>query len=66
VALAWLLGRPGVVAPILGARTIAHLEANLGAVGWELSAEQAQSLDTASDRPLPYPYATVTADPERV
>ena len=42
-----------------------HLEANLGAVGWELTDEQRAALDTASDRPLPYPYATVTADPER-
>jgi aryl-alcohol dehydrogenase-like predicted oxidoreductase len=66
VALAWLLGRPGVVAPILGARTMAHLEANLGSVGWELDPDQRAALDSASDRPLPYPYATVTADPERV
>jgi len=65
VALAWLLGRPGVVAPILGARTMAHLEANLGSVGWELDPDQRAALDSASDRPLPYPYATVTADPER-
>lgn len=66
VALSWVLDRPGVVAPILGVRTMAHLEANLGAVGWSLTTEQRTALDTASDRPLPYPYATVTADPERV
>ena len=65
VALAWVLGRPGVVAPILGARTMGHLEANLGSVGWELDPDQRAALDSASDRPLPYPYATVTADPER-
>lgn len=66
VSLAWLLGRPGVTSPILGARTMAHLEANLGAVGWELDAQQRRALDEASARPLPYPYVTVTADPERV
>ena len=65
VSLAWLLGRPGVTAPIIGARTLEHLRANLGAVGWELTGEQRAALDAASDRPLPYPYATVTADPER-
>ena len=65
VALSWLLDRPGVTAPIVGVRTMEHLEANLGAVGWELTAEQRALLDAASDRPLPYPYATVTADPER-
>jgi aryl-alcohol dehydrogenase-like predicted oxidoreductase len=65
VALAWVLGRPGVTAPILGARTMAHLEANLGAVGWELSEDQRARLDAASAKPLPYPYATVTADAER-
>ncbi len=66
VALNWVLDRPGVTAPILGVRTMAHLEANLGAVGWELTAGQRALLDGASERPLPYPYATVTADPERV
>jgi len=56
VALNWVLNRPGVTAPIIGVRTIAHLEDNLGAVGWSLSAEQLQKLDQASDMPLPYPY----------
>lgn len=65
VALAWLLDRPGVVSPIVGARTLEHLQGNLGGVGWALTGEQRAALDTASDRPLPYPYATVTADPER-
>ena len=56
VALNWVLNRPGVTAPIIGVRSIAHLEDNLGAVGWSLSAEQLQKLDQASDMPLPYPY----------
>jgi aryl-alcohol dehydrogenase-like predicted oxidoreductase len=65
VALAWVKDRPGVTSPIIGVRTMEHLEANLGAVGWELTDDQRARLDAASDRPLPYPYATVTADPER-
>ncbi|WP_327370831.1 aldo/keto reductase [Streptomyces sp. NBC_01217] len=56
VALSWLLGRPGVTAPIVGARTIEQLTDNLGAVGWELTADQTARLDAASARPLPYPY----------
>lgn len=56
VALNWILNRPGVTAPIIGVRTMAHLEDNLGAAGWSLSAEQIQKLDQASDMPLPYPY----------
>jgi len=56
VALRWLLGRPGVAAPIVGARTVEQLTDNLGAVGWELTPEQAACLDEASGRPLPYPY----------
>jgi aryl-alcohol dehydrogenase-like predicted oxidoreductase len=45
-----------VTTPIVGARTIAHLEQNLGASGWALSPEQVATLTRASDVPLPYPY----------
>lgn len=47
-AIAWLLARPGVTSPILGARTVAQLEDNLGALAVALSAEQVQRLDEAS------------------
>lgn len=57
VALNWLLQRPGVTAPIIGARTMAQLQDNLGAVGWSLSAEQMACLNQASHKRLPYPYA---------
>ncbi|MGN5634954.1 aldo/keto reductase [Streptomyces sp. AC154] len=56
VSLRWLLGRPGVAAPIVGVRTVEQLSDNLGAVGWELTPEQTARLDEASARPLPYPY----------
>ncbi|NLE71357.1 MAG: aldo/keto reductase, partial [Actinomycetales bacterium] len=59
VALAWLLTRPGVTAPILGARTLAQLEENLGAIGWELDPEHAARLDEASAVPAPYPYRMI-------
>jgi aryl-alcohol dehydrogenase-like predicted oxidoreductase len=56
VALRWLIQRPGVTAPIIGVRTMAHLESNLGAVGWELSGDQMRKLNTISDIKPPYPY----------
>ncbi|MFD3923314.1 aldo/keto reductase [Streptomyces sp. NPDC058595] len=56
VALRWLLDRPGVTAPIIGARTHDQLTDDLGAVGWELTDDQTARLDEASARPLPYPY----------
>ena len=33
-----------------------QLKQNLGAVGWNLTAEQVGKLDTASHTPLAYPY----------
>ncbi|ADI14948.1 aldo/keto reductase [Truepera radiovictrix] len=59
VAINWLLQRPGVTAPIIGARTMEQLEANLGAVGWRLSPEQMARLDAASAVTPPYPYDVI-------
>jgi aryl-alcohol dehydrogenase-like predicted oxidoreductase len=56
VALRWLLQRPGVTAPIIGARRMAHLEDNLGATGWTLEDEHMRRLTDASAVALPYPY----------
>jgi aryl-alcohol dehydrogenase-like predicted oxidoreductase len=56
VALNWVLHRPAVTAPILGARTMAQLEDNLGAAGWVLDDSLRQKLDDASNVKLPYPY----------
>jgi aryl-alcohol dehydrogenase-like predicted oxidoreductase len=65
VALRWLLQRPGVTAPIIGARNLDQLDANLGATGWALSGEHLARLDDVTAKPLPYPYAFITRDPER-
>lgn len=59
VALNWLLQRPGITAPIIGARTPEQLEDNLGAVGWSLSGEDMERLNAVSDRRLPYPYELI-------
>ncbi|XVV15266.1 aldo/keto reductase [Actinoplanes sp. CA-131856] len=57
VALSWVTDRPGVTSTILGARTLDQLEANLRAAGLHLTAEEAATLDEASDpRPNDYPY----------
>jgi aryl-alcohol dehydrogenase-like predicted oxidoreductase len=57
VALAWLVDRPAVTSVILGTRTMAQLEDNLGASDVELSPEQTERLDKASDpAPTDYPY----------
>lgn len=60
VALNWLLRQPGVTAPIVGARSLTHLEDNLGAAGWALEPEQVQRLEAAGRRELPYPYDFIT------
>jgi aryl-alcohol dehydrogenase-like predicted oxidoreductase len=59
VALCWLLQKPGVTAPIVGARTLQHLETNLAAAGWDLSTEQMKRLDEASAMRPGYPVAFI-------
>jgi aryl-alcohol dehydrogenase-like predicted oxidoreductase len=56
VALNWLLQRPTVANIIIGARNEEQLRQNLGAVGWNLNADQVQRLNAASDRVPIYPY----------
>jgi aryl-alcohol dehydrogenase-like predicted oxidoreductase len=56
VALAWLLGRPGITTVIVGARTDEQLADNLGAAELELSSEDASRLEQVSRPPLIYPY----------
>jgi aryl-alcohol dehydrogenase-like predicted oxidoreductase len=56
VALAWLLGRPGVASVVVGARTEEQLADNLEAAELELSDEERRRLDEVSVPPLLYPY----------
>ena len=56
IALNWLLQRPTVSTVVIGARNEEQLRQNLGAVGWNLTAEQVARLDAASAIPLAYPY----------
>ena len=56
VALAWLLGRPGVASVIVGARTDEQLADNLQAAELELSEGERRRLDEVSAPPLIYPF----------
>jgi len=56
IALNWLLQRPTVSSVIMGARNEEQLRQNLGAAGWNLTAEQMAALDKASDPQPVYPY----------
>ena len=49
VALAWVRDRPGVVAPIVGSRTVAQLRTALASEDLELPAEIVAALDEVSD-----------------
>ena len=55
VALAWVRDRPGVVAPIVGARTAAQLQGSLAAESVELPPEIRSALDDVSAPRLGYP-----------
>jgi aryl-alcohol dehydrogenase-like predicted oxidoreductase len=56
VALAWLLGRPGVSSVIIGGRTEEQFSDNLAASDLKLSTEETKRLEAASRPPLLYPY----------
>ena len=40
VAIAWVLAQPGVVCALTGTTSMAHLEENLAAAGWNIPAEE--------------------------
>ena len=48
VALSWVLSHPEVTVAITGGDTIAHLEDNIGGVGWVLDAALRDKLDAVS------------------
>jgi len=54
IALAWLLGKEGVTAPIVGATSLQHLETAAGAVDVNLPAEEVAALEAPY---VPHPVA---------
>lgn len=49
IALAWVIGRPGVTSTIIGARKLDQLDANIAALDIRLSAEEVSSLNQLSE-----------------
>jgi len=62
VALSWIADRPGVVAPIVGARTVEHLRNNLAAAELKLDDESTDALEKVSaPQSGGYPYGAFGA-----
>lgn len=59
VAIKWVVMQPGVTSTILGARSVAQLEDNLGALKVQLGEAEMQRLNEASAFPDIYPYRFV-------
>jgi aryl-alcohol dehydrogenase-like predicted oxidoreductase len=50
VALAWLLARPSISSPIIGARTVEQLQEVVGAAGVTLTSDELEALTTLTER----------------
>jgi aryl-alcohol dehydrogenase-like predicted oxidoreductase len=61
VALAWTLLNPAVTSPILGVRTAAQLQDNLGALEIRFSDDQVARLNSASHVEPGFPHSFLTA-----
>ena len=55
-ALNWVLQKAGVCSAIIGTRTPAQLEDNLGAMKWKLTDEEMTKLDKLTEPEHQYPY----------
>ena len=55
----WLLEKKNVPSVVIGVKSLSQLEDNLGAVGWSLSNEDMEQLDTVSKVEEPYPYEMI-------
>lgn len=60
IAVRWLIQQDTVCSVIIGVKTIAQLEDNMGAgKGWELTKDQMKALNEASAYTIPYPYSMI-------
>lgn len=62
VALAWTLRNEAVVSPLMGARTLAQLEDNIGALSVDFSQEQLDRLDQVSAVEPCFPHYMIEGD----
>jgi aryl-alcohol dehydrogenase-like predicted oxidoreductase len=56
VALNWVTKRPGITCTLVGATNLAQLEANLGALNFDIPAKDQERLDEVSAPDLVHPY----------
>jgi aryl-alcohol dehydrogenase-like predicted oxidoreductase len=61
VALAWVRDRPGVVAPLVGARSVGQLRESLAdlVTGFSIPDKDRQALDQASKPHIGYPEVSI-------
>jgi aryl-alcohol dehydrogenase-like predicted oxidoreductase len=64
IALAWLRGQKAVTSTIIGVRTLAQLEDNLGAAEINLTEDEMEKLNQVSELPELYPYRMVKKQSE--
>lgn len=62
VALAWLVSKPGVTSPIVGASKLEQLEDSVAALELVLTPEQMQKLDECSALSPTFPYSIFTPE----
>jgi aryl-alcohol dehydrogenase-like predicted oxidoreductase len=62
VALNWVRQQPGLIIPILGARTEAQIKDNLGCLHFDLTPEQLRRLADASPIQMGFPHAFLGSD----
>ena len=62
VAINWVRQQPGVIIPILGARSEKHLNDNLACLDFELTSEQLNQLNEASKIDLGFPHEFLKKD----
>ena len=63
VALRWVMQKPGVIAPILGARTEEQLVQQLRVLEWSLDDASMKQLDALSAQDPGYPYNLLASRP---
>jgi aryl-alcohol dehydrogenase-like predicted oxidoreductase len=62
VAIAWVLSNPAVTSPILGARTVAQLEDNFGALDVQLTSDHLARLGAASAIEAGFPHDMINQE----
>ncbi len=62
VALSWVRQQPGLIIPIIGARTVKQLQDNLGCLDVTLTGGQLERLDEVSRIEAGFPYDFLTSD----